>query len=51
MLAVVPAFRQLEKAGRDGCLDNAPAFLEEANLQFARICSFLETEVGHRPMI
>ena len=45
MVAVVPAFRALEKAGREGCLDGASALLEEAKKQFARICSFLDTEL------
>ena len=44
MVAVVPAFRALEKAAREGCLDNAPALLDEAKKQFERICSFFKTE-------
>ena len=45
MVAVVPAFRALEKAAREGCLDHAPALLAEAREQFARIRSFLKTEL------
>jgi len=45
MDGVVPAFRGLEQAARAGCLDNAPALLDEAKTQFARICSFLEGEL------
>lgn len=44
MVAVLPAFRALEKIAREGCLDQAPALLEEAQKQFARIRLFLETE-------
>ncbi|HXM36376.1 MAG TPA: response regulator [Pyrinomonadaceae bacterium] len=50
MVAVVPALRALEKVAREGSLDDAPALLEEAKKQFARICSFLETELERKPL-
>ena len=46
MVAVVPAFRALEKAAREGSLDHAPALLAEAKKQFERICAFLKTELN-----
>ena len=50
MVAIVPAFRDLEKIAREGCLDQAPALLEEAHKQFARIRLFLETELSPQPV-
>jgi hypothetical protein len=44
MFGVVPAFRALEKEAHEGSLQNAAALLDEANQQFATICSFLEAE-------
>lgn len=44
MVAIVPVFRALEKAAREGSLDRAPAYLDEAKRQFERICSFLKAE-------
>ena len=46
MVAVVPAFRALEQAAREGCLDDAPVLLAEAKKQFERICAFLKTELN-----
>jgi hypothetical protein len=44
MVAIVPAFRALEKAAREGRLDNASVHLDEAKREFERIRSFLKAE-------
>lgn len=44
MVAIVPMFRALEKAGREGNLDKASEYLDEAKRQFERIRLFLKAE-------
>jgi len=45
MTAVVDALRELERAGREGKLDQAPRALVEAKHEFARVQTFLTAHV------
>ncbi len=45
MTAVVDALRELERAGREGKLDQAPRALVEAKHEFARVQTFLAAHV------
>ena len=44
MSAVVPSLRELEKMGREGSVDSAPAQYEIVTNEFARVRGFLNTE-------
>jgi HPt (histidine-containing phosphotransfer) domain-containing protein len=50
MTAVVDSLRELERAGREGQLANAPQALAEAKREFGRIQTFLESHMSEFAM-